>query len=582
LTDFRFQFPRTGSANSPILAEGITMSWTALPRALFIVVMFTLPVCGQVNVLTYHNDNSRTGQNLLEVTLTPTNVATNFGKLYTIPVDDWVVAQPLYVANVNFGNGVTHNVIYVATLNNTVYAFDADTPTTTYWSQNYGAPTLWTGLCQDTKFQTAAHGGAGIVSTPVIDSILGNIYFVAKSGDGNTNPYALTFYAVNIVTGATVASTTVNPGTTDWNPRYQMSRPGLAEDPTSSYIYVGLGATGCQNDKYEHGFVMAYSTTTGQTAATFATTIGKSNNGGIWQGGGGLAVDASGDIYFETADANYSPANSSYGDSILKINTGANTLSLLDWFTPYNQRYLQQYDLDLSSVGPLLLPDQSVGTPHLLVGSGKTEEIYLLNRDNMGKYVANGNNSQIAQYLPTMTSQTGCMSKTIGSSTGSTCRNATPIYFNNGVNSYVYFVDDGNSSPASLSFPCDLLQYTLSTSTGTALLSSAPTAQATFGTNCLVGSPSISANGTTNGIVWFVVLKGTATALHAVDPVTLTTIYNSQQHSKDKLGLAPRFVTSTVANGKVYVGGRSSTGGELVVYGLLSAKAAAPPVRKFR
>jgi hypothetical protein len=556
------------------------MSRTALLRALFIIVMFTLPVCGQVNVLTYHNDNSRTGQNLLEVTLTPTNVATNFGKLYTIPVDDWVVAQPLYVANVNFGNNVTHNVIYVATLNNTVYAFDADTPTTNYWTWNSPVPpTPWVGLCQDTKFQTAAHGGAGIVSTPVIDTTLGYIYFVTKSGDGNTNPWALTFYVVNIMTGATVTSTPVTPGTADWNARYQMSRPGLSEDPTSSYIYVGLGATGCQNDKYEHGFVMAYSTTTGTLAATFATTSGKNNNGGIWQAGGGLVLDSAGDIYFETADANYSPANSSYGDSILKINTGANNLALLDWFTPYNQSYLQKYDLDLSSVGPVLLPDQSVGTPHLLVGSGKTEEIYLLNRDNMGKYVANGNNSQIAQYLQTLTSQTGCISKTIGSSTGSTCRNATPIYFSNGVNNYVYFVDDGNSSPASLSFPCDLLQYTLSTSTGTALLSTAPTAQATFGTNCLVGSPSISANGTTNGIVWLVVLKGTATALHAMDPATLATIYNSQQHSKDTLGLTPRFVTPTVANGKVYVGGRSPTGGELVVYGLLSGKAAARPVR---
>jgi hypothetical protein len=538
--------------------------------------MFTLPVCGQVNVLTYHNDNSRTGQNLLEVTLTPSNVATNFGKLYTIPVDDWVVAQPLYVANVNFGNNVTHNVIYVATLNNTVYAFDADTPTTNYWTWNSPVPpTPWVGLCQDTKFQTAAHGGAGIVSTPVIDTTLGYIYFVTKSGDGNTNPWALTFYVVNIVTGATVTSTPVTPGTADWNARYQMSRPGLAEDPTNSYIYVGLGATGCQNDKYEHGFVMAYSTTTGNLAATFATTSGKNNNGGIWQGGGGLALDASGDIYFETADANYSPKNSAYGDSILKINTGANNLTLLDWFTPYNQATLQKYDLDLSSVGPVLLPDQTTGPTHLLVGSGKTEEIYVVNRDNMGQFLANGNNSNIVQYLPTQASMTGCLSVTIGSSTGSTCRNGPLSFFR----SYVYFVDDGNSAPASLSFPCDLLQYTLSNG----LLSPTPTAQTTFGTNCLVGSPSISANGTANGIVWFVVLKGTSTSLHAADATTLAQIYSSQQHqTRDALGLTPRFVTPTVANGKVYVGGRSPTGGELVVYGSLSGKAAASPVRNFR
>lgn len=554
------------------------MSRAALLRAIFILVIFTLPVDGQVSVLTYHNDNARTGQNLSEETLTPSNVATNFGKLFTIPVDDWIVAQPLYVPNVSFGGGVTHNVLYVATLNNSVYALDADTPSTIYWQQNYGAPTSFSGICQDTKFQTAAHGGAGIVSTPVIDATLGYIYFVTKTGDGIANPYALTFYAVNIATGATIASTTVNPGTSDWNPHLQMSRPGLAEDPSGSYIYVGLGATGCQNYKYEHGFVMAYSTTTANLVATFATTSGKNNNGGVWQAGGGLALDAAGDIYFETSDANYD-GKTAFGDSILKINTGANNLALLDWFTPYNQAYLHKYDLDLSSTGPVLLPDQSVGPTHLLVGTGKTEEIYVVNRDNMGKFNATGNNSNIVQYLPTLPSLTGCISKTIGSSTGSTCRSGPLSYFSNNVNSYVYMSDDGNSTPASLSFPCDLLQYTLSNG----LLSSTPSAQATFGTNCLVGSPSISANGSTNGIVWFVVLKGTVTALHAVDPATLVQIYNTNQHaSRDSLGLTARFVTPTIANGKVYVGGKTSTGGELVVYGLLSPKAPSRLIRNFR
>jgi hypothetical protein len=160
----------------------------------------------------------------------------------------------------------------------------------------------------------------------------------------------------------------------------------------------------------------------------------------------------------------------------------------------------------------------------------------------------------------------------MGSSTGSTCRSASPSFFSIGTNSYVYLVDDGNSSPASLSFPCDLLQYTLSNG----LLSTTPTAQTTFGTNCLVGGPTISASGTTNGIVWVVVIKGTATSLYAVDPVTLTHLYSSQQHqTRDNLGIVARFVTPTVANGKVYVGGRTNTGGELVVYGLLSLKGGA-------
>jgi len=550
------------------------MSQTTFLRGIFILVLCTLPAYAQPSVLTYHNDNLRTGQNLSEVTLTPSNVATNFGKLFTIAVDDWIAVQPLYVPNVNIGGG-THNVIYVATLNNTVYAIDADTPTTTYWSQNYGAPTPFSGICQDTKYQIAAHGGAGIVSTPVIDTNLGTIFFVTKTGDGNVNPYAVTFYAVNIATGATIASTVVNPGTSDWNPHLQMSRPGLSEDPTGSYVYVGLGATGCQNYKYEHGFVMAYSTTTASLVATFATTSGKNNNGGIWQGGGGLALDATGDIYFETADANYQPKSNTYGDSIVKINSGANALSLLDWFTPFNQSYLQEYDLDLSSVGPVLLPDQQGSYPHILVGSGKTEEIYVVNRDSMGRFNSTGN-TNILQDIPTSSSQTGCMTATIGSSTGSTCRNAPPSYFNNGVNSYVYMVDDGNSTPASLTFSCDVLQYTINPSNQiNQILSTAPTAQATFGTNCLVGGASISANGSTNGIVWVVVSKGTATALHGLNASTLVSVYNSNQRpTRDSLGITARFVTPTIANGKVYVGGRTATGGQLVVYGLLSGKPA--------
>jgi hypothetical protein len=135
-------------------------------------------------------------------------------------------------------------------------------------------------------------------------------------------------------------------------------------------------------------------------------------------------------------------------------------------------------------------------------------------------------------------------------------------------------IDDGNSTPASLSFPCDVLQYTLTNG----LLSTSPAAEATFGTNCLVGSPSISANGSSNAIVWVVVSKGTATALHALDPVTLSSLYNSQQHqTRDALGNVARFVTPTVSNGKVYVGGKTNNGGDIVVYGLLSTKAAAQP-----
>lgn len=540
------------------------MSRTIRFGLLLSLASFALPLFAQVNVLTFHNDNSRSGQNLNETILNPTNVRSNFGKLFTVTVDDWIVAQPLYVANLNIGGG-THNVIFVATLNNSIYAVDADTPTTVYWQQNFGPPTAFVGICQDTGYQGAAHHGGGIISTPVIDLNLNTIYFVTKTGNGSSGyPYLLTFYAVNIQTGATIASTVINPGAADWNPFIQMSRPGLAEDPTGSFIYVALGATGCKNYSYEHGYVIAYSTTTALPVATFATTFGGHNNGGIWQAGGGLALDVSGNIFFDTADAAYD-GKFDFGDSFLQLSSAASGMTLSDWFTPDNQLSLYQNDWDLSSTGPALLPDQVVGPPHIMIGSGKTEEVFVINRDagSMGKY--NTGKNAIVQDIPAPAYMNLCANVN-----DNTCRSGAVTYFITDSNNdaFVYLVDDGASSPANNTWAGDIVQYTL---TG-GVLSTTPV-RATFGTNAFVGSPSISASGTTNGIVWLIVVKGTATALHALDATTLTPLYNSNGHSgRDTLGLVPRFITPTVVNGKVYVGGKTKTGGSLTVYGLLSKK----------
>jgi hypothetical protein len=544
------------------------MSRTNRLGSLLAFAALTLPLCAQVSVLTYHNDNSRSGQNLNETTLNPTNVQSDFGRLFVVPVDDWVAAQPLYVANLNIGGG-THNVVFVATLNNSVYAVDADTPSTLYWQQNYGAPTSFNGLCEDSGYQGDAHHGAGIVSTPVIDANLGNIYFVTKTGTSAGN-YALTFYAVNIQTGATVGSTVINPGASDWNPQIQMSRPALAEDPTSNYIYAAIGSTGCKELKYEHGYVVAFNTTTGAQVASFATTAGTKNNGGIWQGGGGLALDVSGNIFFATADGYYD-GKTNFGDSFLQLSSATNGLTLEDWFTPDDQLYLFNDDLDLSSTGPVLLPAQVVGPPNLMIGTGKTEEIYSIDRDvgSMGEYNMGSNN--VVQDIPAPSYLSGCLNATLGGSQGNTCRNGPPSYFvtDSSNDAYVYFPDDANSSPPSDDFECDVMQYTLSGG----LLSTSPTVRTTFGTNCSVGTPSISANGTSNGLIWLTVLKGSSTALHALNAQTLVPVYNSNANAtRDSLGRIARFVTPTIANGMVYVGGKTSTGGELVVYGLLSGK----------
>jgi len=529
-----------------------------------------LPMAAQVSVLTYHNDNARSGQNLNETAFTPASMK-NFGKLATIAVDDWIVAQPLYVPNLSIGGG-THNVVFVATLNNTVYALDADTPSTTYWQQNYGTPTSYNGLCLDSSYQKAVHEGAGIVSTPVIDPKLGTIFFVTKTGNNSTTTLpAITFYAVNIQTGATIASSPVDPGASDYNPYIQMSRPALAEDPSGAFVYVALGSTGCKGLDWEHGYVLAYSTTTGQQVASFATTVGTRNNGGIWQGGGGLAVDVSGDIYFATADGYYDGVTN-FGDSFVQLGSATTGLSLLDWFTPFNQNILFTEDLDLSSTGPVLLPPQNSATPNLMIGTGKTEEVYVVNRDigSMGRF--NTTSNKVVQDIPRPSYLSGCLDANLGGSQGNTCRSGPGVYFINDSKNdgFVYFSDDASSSPASTNFSCDVVQYKLS---GGAL-SNNPTARATFGSNCTVGSPSISANGTANALIWLVTSKGSATGLHALNASNLKSVYNSQGNaSRDSLGLTPRFVTPTVANGKVYVGGKTMTGGDLVVYGILSGSA---------
>jgi hypothetical protein len=531
----------------------------------FLSAVFALPLCAQVNVLTYHNDNMRSGQNLNEVILTPKNVATGFGKLFTVAVDDWVESQPLFVSNLSIGDG-THNVVFVTTVNNSVYALDADTGAI-YWQKNYGVPTPFSGLCTDSNFQKSVHGGAGIISTPVIDLNRGTIYFVTKTGDGGAGgPYALTFYGVNIQTGATVASSPIVPPASDWQPYIQMSRPGMAEDPSGSAIYVALSSTGCKVLQFEHGYIMAFNATTGAQELSFATSVGNSNNGGVWQGGGGLAMDVSGNVFFETADGPYD-GRSNFGDSIVQLSSAANGLTLLDWFTPDNQSSLYAEDLDLSSTGPFLLPDQTTGPAHLLVGTGKTEEVFVVNRDvgDMGRITKGKNN--IVQDIKRPAYLSGCIDKNLGGAQGDTCRNGAGAYFNN---TYLYFSDDANSNVSSPNFVCDVLAYTLTAG----VVSANPTARANFGSNCSVGSPIVSANGTTNALVWTVVLKGAATSLRALHANNLIQVYSSQTNAtRDGLGLAPHFTTPMVANGKVYVGGKTTTGGDLVVYGVLpSAK----------
>jgi hypothetical protein len=534
---------------------------TVLALAVFCATLFSAnPATAQVSVTTYHNDNSRTGQNISETFLTPSNVnSTQFGVLFagSVNLDSWSAGQPLYVPNVTI-SGQTHNVVYVATLNNSLYAFDADAGTL-LWTSNYGTPTPFANLCADNGFIQAPSAGAGIIGTPVINA--GIIYFVTKTGDGNVAPFALSVHAVDITTGldevgspATIAPTS---GPTFY-PEYQMSRPALLLN--NGTVYVALGSTGCVGltnfpTINNHGYVFGFTASNLSAAAPsmFITTPAV-NNGGIWQSGAGPAADANGNVYVETADAafDYNTGGLDFGDSVLELSPG---LGFVDYFTPYNQVYIDDNDLDLSSSGPLLLPVQTSGPANLLVATGKAEEIYLLNLNDMGEYCNNcTSNTNIVQDILPPSGTTGC----IKVNSVKTCTYGAPSYWNN----TVFF-------PGVIA---QMTAYPLTNTGAGATLSTLPTSQTT-GTYSGYGSPSISSNGTNNGVVWSVSWgSGTWTeyngTLHAFNPTNLATeFYNSDQAAggRDTLGNVAKYVTPTIANGKVY----TATQTQLLVYGLL-------------
>lgn len=522
-----------------------------------------------VAVTTYHNDNYRTAQNLSETVLTPTNVGSMTRRFATTPVfDGWAVAQPLYLPQTAVNGGV-HNVVFVATLNNSVYAFDADTGAL-YWHIVYGppdtAPFQAVGGCTDNGFNKNPSGGAGIVGTPVIDmSILPPaMYFVTKELDNisGTFTHQLKLHAVDTSTGDELTTPIVLAGsvinhagkTVTFAPEYQMSRPALLLSNGS--IYVGLGSTGCRNYP-NYGWVMSYtfSPANGFTQqAVFNTTPDLANpsgkapyaNGGIWQGGGGLAADASGNVYFETADGNNFFNTSSgwqgtdFGDSIVKLtpSLGAPSSSA-SYFTPYNDRSLYSQDLDLASTGPVLLPDQPGLDTHILVGYGKAEEIYVVNRDNMGGYTGPNGPNNIVQDVPAPTTGqcvTGSTQFTKCANQKGTCGWNAPVYWNNNL----YF----SSSPG------PLLSYSWTPGSATPL-AACPTVEGGFSSGKYVSSasPSVSANGTSGGLLWAVTWLNTRMGtLRAFDATNL-----ASQPFQVSVGGVGGYPTPTIANGTVYV-----------------------------
>lgn len=537
----------------------------AWSRAFILALTIALPwhSLAQVSVVTYHNDNARTGQNLSESLLTPANVnVSQFAKLYAASevLDSWAAAQPLYLPNVVIPGQGTHNVVYVATINNSVYAFDADGGQQ-LWFENYGSPTPFDDLCSDSTYQVSPSKGAGIVGTPVIDPVAGLIYFVTKTGNGTSSAFALSLHAVYIATGLDEPGSPVEilpPSGPTFMPQYQMNRPALLL--SNGYVYVALGSTGCKGQAgfpkiNNHGWVLGYNTLSLSETPYMFVTSPTTNNSGIWQSGGGLATDPAGNIYLETADGVFdeNDGGADYGLSVIKLSP---QLQLLDFFTPYNEAtLLEPNDLDLSSVGPLLL--NPPGSDAVIIASGKAEEIYLLDTDHLGGFCTACNtstgNTNITQDVTPPSYLSGCL----GKAPVLTCRYGTPTYWSNGSSSYVYFSE----------LPGPLISYSLN---GTTLNTTPVKSSASFSG---VGSGSISANSTGGGIYWAVTwtngaIGANSGTLRAFDATNLQTqFYASSQAAggRDTLSYVPNFISPTVANGKVFV----ATESQLLVYGLL-------------
>ncbi|HUD47494.1 MAG TPA: LamG-like jellyroll fold domain-containing protein [Candidatus Baltobacteraceae bacterium] len=543
---------RAGEAGSYTLVASNSLGVSnSLPAILTVIPP---PNPGALNVVTYHNDNTRDGANTNEVILTLANVnVATFGRLITYPTDGYIYAQPLYVSGLVIPGLGTHNVVFVATENNSVYAFDADSNAGTngglLWHTNLGLAVSSYNDEFGNRYQGTYYGDivpvVGITGTPVIDLASGTLYVNVHTriATATSTNYYHSIHAVNITNGAeqpyspTIVTNTVlgtgvesTNGLVGFNPRTENQRPGLTL--AGGMLYVAYGSY-ADTDPY-HGWVLgfnastlaqsainAFNTTPNATVATFGVNAGE---GALWMGGNGLCADASNNLYFATANGSFS-ANTNggdYGDSFMKLST-SNGLAVADYFTPYNQAALAVNDTDLGSGGTILLPD-SVGSaahPHLMVGCGKDGILRLVDRDNMGRYNP-ANDNQIVQEV-------------YGAISGAW---STPAFFNN----HIYYQGSG-----------DVMKAFLITN---GVILPTPTSEATVYFSALGGTPTISANGTNNGIVWAIQSDGVSDVLHAYNAANLAQeLYNSSQNlARDNPGGSIIMTTAAEMNGKVFVG----------------------------
>src|SRR3984885_6580063 len=541
----------------------------ALVAATFLLVgLFPGSAWAQVSVTTERNDLSRTGANLNETTLNTSNVNVNqFGKLYSYAIDGSIYAQPLYVPNVLIPSQGTHNVVYVATMNDVIYALDADSNAVNggvLWKVDLRNPAAGVTAIPITNIVGSNGlnivGTVGVESTPVIDLSSNTIYLVARTMEvsGSTTNYVARLHALDITTGSekfggpVVIQGSV-PGTGQGSSGGTLTLSTFFQNQRSSLALVNglvVFSFASHEDQYDwHGWVLSYNATTLQQTSIYCSTP-NGQNGGMWMSGRAPAVDSSGNLYYATGNGDWDGV-SSFGDSIVKLSTAGGVLTQADYFTPDNYATLQADDLDLGSSGPLLIPGTS-----FLITAGKTSEFFLLQSTNLG-HEASGNSTTLQDFSLSGPIKGG------------------PAFWNR----------TSGAGPTLYIWPADpnalqALQFTNSK------FNTTPLSHSTLlnPTGYTDGTLSVSANGSTagTGIVWAStgVADGThgtvAGVLRAFDANNLTTeLWDSQMNdARDDIGLWAKFSPATVANGKVYLASFSNL---LNVFGLESFGLSATP-----
>lgn len=512
--------------------------------AALIAALIAMPAAAQVTTSQYNN--ARTGANLNEAVLTPQNVnAGQFGKVFTLRAEGDIYAEPLYLPHLQIPGKGVHNVVFVATERDIVYAFDADGKSTDpLWRVTFIAPAKGVEVLttQDVAcpFITPV---VGITSTPVIDTATGTLYVLARTREGRD--YVQRLHALDVATGAEkFGGPAVIRASVKNSSGRQVDFDPLRENPRASLLLVNgkvylMWASSCDVDPY-HGWVMVYDAQTlAQEAVLNVSPDG--TQGGIWAADTGPAADKDGNVFVATGNGTFDANRSGgrdYGDSLLKMSLNGQSLSVSDYFTPFNQEKLNDADLDLGSGGPILLPDQPGPHPHLAVIGGKGGTIYLVDRDNMGRF-HEGDDSNAVQTLTKFDSVL-----------------SAPAYWNQNV--YILVSNDV------------LKDFTLKDGR----LSPQPVAQANEKFVDPGATPTVSANGVKNGIVWVIETKGWRSSdryavLRAYAAANVSReLYDSNQNAtRDRAGACLRFTIPLVVNGRVYIG----TKDEIDVYGLLPA-----------